>query len=40
MLVHSFYRFYVVTKFILPSFNDVNLSMIDFDAKCSYLNGD
>ena len=38
MLVHSFDRFYVVTKFILPSVNDLNFSPIDFYAKCIYLN--
>ena len=40
MLAHSFDRFYVFTKFILPFINDLNLSPIDFDAKCSYLNED
>ena len=38
MLAHSFDRFYVVTKFILPLVNDLNFSPVDFDAKCSYLN--
>ena len=38
MLAHSFYRFYVVTKFILPSVNDLNFSLLDFNEKCSYLN--
>ena len=36
MLAHSFDRFYVVTKFILPSTNDPNFSPIDFNVKCSY----
>ena len=27
MLVHSFDRFYIVTKFILPSIGDLNLIM-------------
>ena len=40
MLGHSFDRFYVVTKFILPSVNDLNFLPIDFDANCSYLNED
>ena len=40
MLAHSFNRFYVVIKFILPSVNDLNFSPIDFSAKCSYLNED
>ena len=35
MFAHD--RFYVVTKFILPSVNDLNFSPIDSDAKCSYL---
>ena len=40
MLAHSFDRFYIVTKFILPSVNDLNFSPIDFDVKCSYLDQD
>ena len=40
MSAYSFDRFYVVTKFILPSVNDLNFSPIDFDGKCSYLNED
>ena len=31
MLVHSFDRFYVVTKFILPTINDLKFSTINFD---------
>ena len=38
MLAHSFDRFYVVTKFILPSVNDVKFSSIGFDEKYNYLN--
>ena len=38
MLSHSFDRFYVVTKFVLPSVNDLKFSPIDFDEKCNYLN--
>ena len=38
MLAHSFDRFYVVTKFILPSVNDLKFSPIHFDEKCNYLN--
>ena len=38
MLTHSFDIFYVVTKFILPTFNDLNFAPIDFDEKCEYLN--
>ena len=40
MLEHSFDRFYVVTKFILPSVNDLKFSPIDFDSEHSYLNAD
>ena len=40
MLSHSFDRFYVVTNFILPSFNDVKFSPIDFYSECSYLDAD
>ena len=38
MLAHSFDRFYVVTKFILPSVNDLKILTIDFNEKCNYLN--
>ena len=38
MLPCSFDRFYVVTKFILPSTNDLKFSLIGFDEKCNYLN--
>ena len=37
MISHSFYRFYVVTKFILPTINDFQFIPIDFDSECSYL---
>ena len=40
MLAHLFDRFYVVTKFILPSINDLNFLPIDFNSECSYLNAD
>ena len=39
MLTYSFDRFYVVTKFILPSINELEFSPIQFDEKCNYLNG-
>ena len=39
MLVHSIDRFYVVTKFILPSVNDLKFLPIDFDEN-DYLNED
>ena len=37
MLVHSFDRFYVVTKFILPSIGDLNFSKLIYDSTCAYL---
>ena len=37
MLVHSFDRFYVVTKFILPTIEDLKLSIINFDETWGYL---
>ena len=37
MLAHSFERFYVVTKFILPSIGDLNLSTLKYDNTCTYL---
>ena len=38
MLAHSFDRFYVLTKFILPLVSDLKFSSIDFDENCNYLN--
>ena len=38
MLTHSFNRFYIVTKFILPSIGDIKFSNLNFDASCSYMN--
>ena len=35
MFSHSFYRFYVVTKFILPAIEDIKIS--PFNMECSYL---
>ena len=37
MLAHSFDRFYVVTKFILSSVNDLKFSTINFNETCDYL---
>ena len=37
MLAHSFDRFYVVTKFILPTINDLKFSTINFNETCNYL---
>ena len=40
MLSYLFYRFYVVTKFILLTMDDLKFSPIDFDSECNYLNID
>ena len=37
MLAHSFDRFYVVTKFILPTIGDLMFSKLDFDDTCAYM---
>ena len=37
MLAHSFDRFYVITKFVLPTLDDVKLSPIRYDKECNYL---
>ena len=37
MLAHSFERFYVVTKFILPILDDLKLSPIRDDKDCTYI---
>ena len=36
MLVHTFDRFYVVTKFILPMIGDLNFSKLNYDDTCTY----
>ena len=36
MLAHSFDRFYVVTKFMLPMIGDLKFSKLDFDYICAY----
>ena len=38
MLTHSFDRFYIITKFILPSIGDIRFSHLNFDDSCSYMN--
>ena len=38
MLVHSFDRFYIVTKFMLPSMGDIKFSHLNFDHSCTYMN--
>ena len=37
MLAHYCDRFYVVTKFILPSIGDLNFSTLNYDNTCAYL---
>ena len=37
MLAHSFDRFYVVTKFMLPTIGDIKFSNLDFDYTCTYM---
>ena len=37
MLAHSFDRFYVVTKFMLPMIRDLKFSKLDFDYMCTYM---
>ena len=37
MLAHFFDRFYVVTKFMLPSLGDLIISDINYDNTCAYL---
>ena len=37
MLVHSFDRFYVVSKFILPTTDDLKFSALNFDKDWKYL---
>ena len=37
MLVHSFDRFYVVTKFMFPMIGDIKFSRLNFDDTCAYM---
>ena len=37
MLAHPFDRFYIVTKFILPSIGDLKFSNLNFNNTCAYL---
>ena len=37
MLSHSFDRFYVITKFILPTLDDLKLLPIRYDKECSNI---
>ena len=36
--MHSFDRFYIITKVILPSIGDIGFSHLTFDDSCSYMN--
>ena len=38
MLAHTFDRFYVVTKFMLPTIGDLKFSKLNFDDTCAYMN--
>ena len=38
MLAHSFDRFYIITKFLLPSMGDIKFSNLNFDHSCTYMN--
>ena len=38
MLAHSFDRFYIVTKFMLPLIGDIKFSRLIFDHSCAYMN--
>ena len=37
MLFYSFDRFYVVAKFELPKVEDLRLTTVEFDSRCSYM---
>ena len=37
MLAHLFNRLYVVTKFILPTMDDLKVIPINYDKECRYL---
>ena len=37
MLAYSFNRFYIVTKFILPSIKDLKFSKLNYDNTCAYF---
>ena len=38
MLAHSFDRFYIIAKFMLPSKGDLKLSNLNFHHSCAYMN--
>ena len=37
VLAHSFDRFYIITKFILLSIGDLDISRLNYDNTCAYL---
>ena len=37
MLAHLFDRFYIVTKFMLPSMGDIKFPNLNFDHSCTYM---
>ena len=37
MLVHPFDIFYIVTKFILPTLDNLKISPIKYEKECKYL---
>ena len=37
MLMHSFDRFYVVTKFMLPTIGDIKFSRLNYYHTCAYM---
>ena len=37
MLAHSFDRFYVITKFMLPTIRDIKFSKLNYDHTCMYM---
>ena len=37
MLSHSFDRYYVIMKFVLPKIEDLKFMTIQFDSSCKYL---
>ena len=37
MLAHSFDRFYVVMKLIVPTASDINFTRLEFENDCEYL---
>ena len=38
MLGHSFDRFYIIAKFMLPSMGDLKFLNLNFDHSCAYMN--